>query len=70
MPPRSEPIEGTRPRRRADSPNACDSLAEAYKVKGEKALAVESYEKSLELNPTNEEAAKQLREPRGPEKRE
>jgi predicted alpha/beta superfamily hydrolase len=44
------------------SSNAYDSLAEAYKIKGEKALAIENYEKSLKLNPTNESAAKQLQE--------
>jgi predicted alpha/beta superfamily hydrolase len=48
-----------------DSPNAYDSLAEAYRVKGEKALAIENFEKSLKLNPANESAAKQLQELKG-----
>jgi tetratricopeptide (TPR) repeat protein len=48
-----------------DSYNAYDSLAEAYRVKGEKARAIESFEKSLKLNPANEAAAKQLQELRG-----
>lgn len=51
-----------------DSYNAYDSLAEAYKVKGEKALAVENLEKSLKLNPANEGAAKRLQELRDQEK--
>lgn len=48
-----------------DSPNAYDSLAEAYTAKGETALAIENYEKSLGLNPANEAAAKRLRELKG-----
>ena len=40
--------------------NTYDSLGEAYKVQGEISLAVENYEKSLELNPENENAKKQL----------
>jgi tetratricopeptide (TPR) repeat protein len=34
--------------------NAYDSLGEAYGVAGNKAAAIENYEKSLELNPKNE----------------
>ena len=40
--------------------NAYSSLGEAYKVQGENPSAVASYEKSLELNPANEKAKKQL----------
>jgi Tfp pilus assembly protein PilF len=36
-----------------DSWNAYDSLAEAYMDEGENALAVQNYEKSLQLNPKN-----------------
>jgi tetratricopeptide (TPR) repeat protein len=34
--------------------NAYDSLGEAYGVAGDKAAAIENYEKSLQLNPKNE----------------
>jgi len=40
--------------------NAYDSLAEAYAKKGEKALAVKNYAKSLELNPDNANALERL----------
>jgi len=40
--------------------NAYDSLAESYLVKGDKALAISSYETSLELNPQNQKAKDQL----------
>jgi predicted alpha/beta superfamily hydrolase len=50
-----------------DSANAYDSLGEAYAVKGEKALAIENFERSLKLNPANESAAKKLQELRGRE---
>ena len=36
--------------------NAYDSLAEAYMNKGDKILAIKNYEKSLQLDPTNENA--------------
>jgi Tol biopolymer transport system component len=39
-----------------DAWNAWDSLGEAYRYAGEKELSVRSYEKSLELNPDNENA--------------
>lgn len=39
-----------------ESYNAYDSLGEAYMAAGEKALAINNYEKSLELNPENENA--------------
>ncbi len=44
-----------------DSPNAYASLAEAYEIKGEKSLAMQNYQKSLELKPENRDAARQLR---------
>ncbi|QNK61207.1 tetratricopeptide repeat protein [Pedobacter sp. PAMC26386] len=36
------------------SSNAYDSLGEAFLKKGNKALALENYKKSVELNPNNE----------------
>lgn len=45
--------------------NAYDSLGEAYMVKDEKALAIENYEKSLELNPDNQNAKERLQALRG-----
>jgi CubicO group peptidase (beta-lactamase class C family) len=43
-----------------DNGNVYDSLAEAYAYNGEKALAVESYRRSLELDPKNTNAAEML----------
>ena len=43
-----------------DSGNAYDSLAEAYMKNGESDLAVQNYEKSLELDPKNENAKEKL----------
>lgn len=40
--------------------NAYDSLADAYMVKGDTTSAVKNYEKSLELNPENQNAKEQL----------
>jgi hypothetical protein len=37
-----------------------DSLAEAYAAKGEKALAIKNYAKSLELDPDNTNAVEKL----------
>ena len=45
--------------------NAYDSLGEAYMVKHEKPLAIEYYEKSLELNPANQNAKERLHALRG-----
>lgn len=42
------------------SANVWDSLAEAYMKKGEKELAIRYYERSLELDPENENAVRQL----------
>ena len=44
------------------SANAFDSLGEAYMNKGNKILAIENYEKSLELNPNNGNAKDMLLE--------
>ena len=48
------------------SANAYDSLGEAYLVDGKKALALENYARSLELDPQNHNAARALAELRGP----
>jgi glyoxylase-like metal-dependent hydrolase (beta-lactamase superfamily II) len=40
--------------------NTYDSLGEAYMVKGEKELAIENYQRSLELNPDNTNATQML----------
>jgi len=42
------------------SPNAYDSLAEAYAAKGQKALAIKNYAHSIELNPENTNGIKKL----------
>ncbi len=44
-----------------DSWNTYDSLAEAYLADGSKELAIANYEKSLTLNPGNENAVRQLK---------
>jgi tetratricopeptide (TPR) repeat protein len=41
--------------------NCYDSLAEAYMTAGQRDLAIKNYEKSLELNPKNENAVKMLK---------
>lgn len=43
-----------------NSANVYDSLGEAYMIDGNKELAVKNYEKSLELNPNNDNAKKML----------
>ena len=43
-----------------ESSNVYDSLAEAYMNRGETRLAIQYYEKSLELNPNNTNAVQQL----------
>ncbi len=43
------------------SGNAYDSLAEAYVKSGDRARAVENYQRSLALDPANTNAAEQLR---------
>jgi predicted alpha/beta superfamily hydrolase len=44
------------------SANVYDSLAEAYMVTGDKAEAIKYYKKSLELDPDNQNAARNIRE--------
>jgi len=44
-----------------NSANAWDSLAEGYQAKGDKESAIKYYEKSLELNPQNSNAAERLK---------
>jgi tetratricopeptide (TPR) repeat protein len=43
-----------------ESANAYDSLGEAYAASGEKELAIRNYEKSLELDPSNDNARRML----------
>jgi CubicO group peptidase (beta-lactamase class C family) len=45
--------------------NVWDSLAEAYAKQGNKKLAIEYYEKSLVLNPKNDNGAEQLKKLKG-----
>jgi CubicO group peptidase (beta-lactamase class C family) len=47
------------------SSNAFDSLGEGYMVSGDKAQAIENYEKSLALDPNNSNAVTQLKKLRG-----
>jgi len=42
--------------------NSYDSLAEAYMVHGDKQLAIENYQKSLQLDPGNKNAVAKLKE--------
>jgi len=44
-----------------ESWNVYDSLAEAYAVKGDTGLAIQYYERSLELNPDNQNAKDRLK---------
>ena len=44
------------------SANVYDSLGEAYLLRGDTALAIENYERSLEINPRNRNASAKLRE--------
>ena len=48
-----------------ESANTWDSLAEAYMTNGENVKAREYYEKSLELNPSNDNAKTKLEELKG-----
>jgi predicted alpha/beta superfamily hydrolase len=49
-------------RNHPNSANAYDSLGEAYMKSGNKKLAIENYEKSVQLNPQNDNAVKLLQE--------
>jgi dienelactone hydrolase/predicted negative regulator of RcsB-dependent stress response len=48
-----------------DSGNAYDSLGEAYMKSGQKQLAIENYKKSLEKDPTNDNAKDKLKDLEG-----
>jgi tetratricopeptide (TPR) repeat protein len=48
-----------------NSPNAYDSLGEAYMINGNKELSIKNYQRSLELNPNNTNALEMLRKLRG-----
>jgi CubicO group peptidase (beta-lactamase class C family) len=48
-----------------ESANVWDSLGEAYAAAGKKDLAIENYEKSLRLDPKNENAKERLKKLRG-----
>jgi CubicO group peptidase (beta-lactamase class C family) len=45
--------------------NVYDSLGEAYEKAGQKDLAIQNYEKSMQLNPKNENGAQHLKQLRG-----
>jgi len=45
--------------------NCYDSLGEAYMNAGQKDLAIQNYEKSVELNPQNENGIKMLKKLKG-----
>ena len=44
-----------------ESANTYDSLGEAYMVNGDKELAIQNYNRSLELNPDNQNAVEMLK---------
>ncbi|HLB91739.1 MAG TPA: tetratricopeptide repeat protein [Terriglobales bacterium] len=44
-----------------NSPDAYDSLGEAYMKAGQKQLAIDNYKKALELNPANDDAKEKLK---------
>jgi 3-oxoadipate enol-lactonase len=45
-----------------ESANTYDSLGEAYMINGDKELAIQNYNKSLELNPDNKNALEKLKQ--------
>ena len=45
--------------------NCYDSLGEAYMTAGQKELAIQNYEKSIELNPDNKNGAETLKKLKG-----
>jgi cytochrome c-type biogenesis protein CcmH/NrfG len=47
------------------SANVYDSLGEAYMKNGDKELAIENYQRALELNPANTNAVEMLKRLRG-----
>jgi CubicO group peptidase (beta-lactamase class C family) len=48
-----------------ESSNVYDSLGEAYAAAGQKDLAIQNYEKSLQLNPKNDNARERLKKLKG-----
>jgi cytochrome c-type biogenesis protein CcmH/NrfG len=48
------------------SGNVYDSLAEAYMDNGDKQLAIENYQKSIQLNPSNKNAVEMLKKLNAP----
>lgn len=46
--------------------NAYDSLGDAYNLAGQKAPAIENYQRALELNPKDQNAIEQLKKLKGP----
>jgi len=48
-----------------NSYNAFDSMGEAYMKKGKKELAISNYEKSIQLNPANEDGKEMLKKLKG-----
>jgi tetratricopeptide (TPR) repeat protein len=44
-----------------ESSNVYDSLGEAYMIRGDKELAVENYQKSLDIDPSNTNAVEKLK---------
>jgi cytochrome c-type biogenesis protein CcmH/NrfG len=48
-----------------ESATAWDSLGESYIKRGDREAAIETYERSLKLNPENENALSKLKELRG-----
>jgi Flp pilus assembly protein TadD len=44
-----------------ESSNTYDSLGEAYMINGDKELAIQNYNKSLELDPNNKNAVEKLK---------
>ncbi len=49
----------------SDSANVYDSLGEAYAAAGKKELAIENYEKSVKLNPKNQNGIEHLKKLKG-----
>jgi CubicO group peptidase (beta-lactamase class C family) len=49
----------------SQSSNVYDSLGEAYMKTGQKDLSIQNYEKSLQLNPKNDNAVRRLKQLRG-----
>jgi tetratricopeptide (TPR) repeat protein len=48
-----------------DSSNVYDSLGEAYAAAGKKELAIENYEKSVKMDPKNQNGVERLKKLKG-----